>query len=126
PWPRIIVSEQGWRAITGELSAGRLALVGLWGDSGCVHMAALDEKTANITVATLECPQKQYPSVGAQHPPAIRLERALRDLYGIEAVGSPGTRPGLDLGFWDVRHPPGVRGKAPPAGPPSRLPPTHG
>src|SRR5215813_5556287 len=126
PWPRIIVSEQGWRAITGELSAGRLALVGLWGDSGCVHMAALDEKTADITVATLECPQKQYPSVGAQHPPAIRLERALHDLYGIQAVGSPDTRAWLDLGFWDVRHPLGVQGKATPQRTPYPFLPTEG
>jgi Ni,Fe-hydrogenase III large subunit len=112
PWPRMIVDEQGWRAIAGELSAGHLALLGLWGDSGCVHMAVLDEETGDIGVATIECPQKQYPSVGVQHPPAIRLERALHDLYGIQAVGSPDTRAWLDLGFWDVRHPLGERGKA--------------
>ncbi len=42
---------------------------------------------------------------GARHPPAIRLERAIRDLFGLEATGAPDTRPWLDLGFWDVRHP---------------------
>src|SRR5262245_61627627 len=75
PWPRAIVREQGWRAITSELSAGRLALLGLWGDSGCVHMAVLDEDSGEIAVASFDCPQKQYPSVGAQHPPAIRPGR---------------------------------------------------
>ena len=114
PWPRAMVSEQGWRAITSELSAGRLALLGLWGDSGCVHLAVLDEESGEIAVASFDCPQKQYPSVGAQHPPAIRLERALHDLYGIQAVGSPDTRTWLDLGFWDVRHPLGDQGKAAP------------
>jgi len=105
PWPRTVVSEQGWHALAAELSAGRLTLLGLWGDTGCVHMALLDEGTGDIAVATLECPQRQYPSVGARHPPAIRLERALHDLYGVRAVGLPDARAWLDLGFWDVRHP---------------------
>jgi len=106
------VGEQSWRAIAGEFSAGRLALLGLWGDHDCVHMAVLDEPTGDIAVVTLECLQKQYPSVGAQHPPAIRLERALNDLYGIQATDLPDTRPWLDLGFWNVRHPLGARDKA--------------
>ena len=93
PWPRTIVSEQGWRAIAGELTAGRLSLLGLWGDDGCVHMAVLDEETGDIAVTTLDCPQRQYPSVGAQHPPAIRLERALQDLYGVRPLGLPDARP---------------------------------
>ncbi|MBX6329710.1 MAG: NADH-quinone oxidoreductase subunit C [Pseudolabrys sp.] len=105
PWPRLVVSEQVWRGIADELAAGRLVLVGLWGDSGCVHMAVLDEEAGDIAVASLDCPQPRYPSVGARHPPAIRLERALHDLYGMHAVGSPDSRAWLDLGFWDVRHP---------------------
>src|SRR5690606_20534416 len=55
-----------------------------------------------------------YPSVGAKHPPALRLERAVRDLFGLDAAYSPDARPWLDLGFWDVRHP---LGEAPPARP---------
>src|SRR6185295_8366359 len=96
PWPRAIVSEQRWCAIAGELSAGRLTLVGLWGDSGCVHMAVLDEQIGDIAVATIECPHMQYPSVGAQYPPAIRLERALHDLYGVLPLGLPDARSWLD------------------------------
>jgi Ni,Fe-hydrogenase III large subunit len=126
PWPRAIVSEQGWHAIIGNLSAGRLALLGLWGDSGCVHMAILDEESCDIAVATLECPQKRYPSVGAQHAPAIRLERALYDLYGTEALGSPDTRAWLDLGFWEVRHPLGDHSKAAPQRTPYRFLPAEG
>jgi Ni,Fe-hydrogenase III large subunit len=38
--------------------------------------------------------------VGAQHPPAIRPERAIRDLFGLEAVGLPDGRPWLDHGKW--------------------------
>jgi Ni,Fe-hydrogenase III large subunit len=67
-----------------------------------------------IAVITIECPAGHYPSVGALHPPAIRLERALRDLYGIEPLGLPDNRPWLDLGFWNVQHPLGAR-RDPPA-----------
>jgi len=109
PWPRIVVGEDGWRAVAAELSAGRYTLLGLWGDMGAAHMAVLVEPSAEIAVVTVECPQGRFPSVGALHPPAIRLERALRDLYGLDPSGLPDTRPWLDLGFWGVRHPLGAR-----------------
>ncbi len=71
--------------------------------------------TGDIAVVSLDCPDGQFPSVGALHPPAIRLERAIRSLYGLEPIGAPDTRPWLDLGFWDVRHPLGARKPAPAA-----------
>ena len=37
--------------------------------------------------------------------PAIRLERAIRDLWGLKPVGLPDTRPWLDHGVWGLRHP---------------------
>jgi Ni,Fe-hydrogenase III large subunit/Ni,Fe-hydrogenase III component G len=111
PWPRVVVSEERWRFAAGQLAAGQWTLLGLWGDLdtkglGSAHMAVLHEN--EIAVVTIECPQGRYPSVGAVHPPAIRLERALRDLYGIEPQGLPDDRPWLDLGFWDVQHPLGA------------------
>jgi Ni,Fe-hydrogenase III large subunit len=68
-------------------------------------MALLDEKAGDMAVLTYHCQDGKYPSVGAKHPPALRLERAIQSLFGLEAVGLPDTRPWLDLGFWDVRHP---------------------
>jgi Ni,Fe-hydrogenase III large subunit len=112
PWPRLVVDEDGWRFAASRLSAGSWALLGLWGDTAAVHMALLDEGTRGIAVVTIPCPDGRFPSVGALHPPAIRLERAVRDLYGLEPVGSPDTRPWLDLGFWDVQHPLGERRNA--------------
>ena len=47
--------------------------------------------------AQLDCPDNRYPSVGALHAPAIRLERAARDLFGLDPVGLPDTRPWLDM-----------------------------
>jgi Ni,Fe-hydrogenase III large subunit len=117
PWPRVVVNEDGWRFVGSQLSAGYWTLLALWGDAADVHMAVLDETAREIAVITLPCPDGRFPSVGALHPPAIRLERALRDLYGIEPVGLPDTRPWLDLGFWDVQHPLGERRQAPPRAP---------
>ena len=102
---RKTVSEQDWREAIARLAGGRATLLGLWGDAPNVHMALLDEGTGDIAVLTYECVGGKFPSVGAQHPPALRLERAIRSLFGLEAIGSPDTRPWLDLGFWDVAHP---------------------
>jgi len=73
-----------------------------------VHMAMLDDTTGEIAVISLPCPAGRFPSVGALHPPAIRLERAIHSLYGFEPAGAPDPRPWLDLGFWDVRFPLGA------------------
>jgi Ni,Fe-hydrogenase III large subunit len=116
PWPRLLVTADAWRRIASEIAAGRATLLGLWGDSGAVpvvHMAIIDENAADIAVVSLACPDGTFPSVGALHPPAIRLERAIHSLYGLVPVGAPDTRPWLDLGFWDVRHPLGARTAAP-------------
>src|SRR5262249_35641638 len=99
-----------------QLHAGRLTLAGLWGDvtpaHSAVHLAVMDEEASAVAILSLECPDGRFPSVGALHPPAIRLERALRDLHGIEPVGLPDPRPWLDLGFWDVQHPLAARRSA--------------
>jgi Ni,Fe-hydrogenase III large subunit len=103
PWPRLVVDDDGWRAVTSQLSAGYWTLLGLWGEIAAVHMAVLDG--SDVLVATIDCPGGRFPSVGALHPPAIRLERAIQDLYGLVPVGASDRRPWLDLGFWDRQHP---------------------
>jgi Ni,Fe-hydrogenase III large subunit len=116
PWPRIAVTGDEWRNIAGEVAAGAATLLGLWGDADpepLVHMALIDERSGDIAVVSLACPAGEFPSVGAVHPPAIRLERAIHSLYGYEPVGAPDVRPWLDLGFWDVQHPLGARAAAP-------------
>lgn len=105
PWPRALVTEAGWKQAIDHLADGRLTLLGLWGDAPLVHMALLAQDFSNIAVLSYTCKGGKYPSVGARHPPAIRLERAVRDLFGLEAVGAPDTRTWLDLGFWNLRHP---------------------
>jgi Ni,Fe-hydrogenase III large subunit len=112
PWPRAIVTDDGWRQAIDQLAAGRCTLLGLWGDAPVVHMALLAGDFRDIAVISYTCKDGAYPSVAARHPPAIRLERAIRDLYGLNATDAPDARTWLDLGFWKVRHP---LGKATPA-----------
>ena len=108
PWPRAVVNEAGWRAAAGLLADAKRTLLGLWGDVADVHLALLDERTGDIAVVTLECPERRFPSVGLLHPAAIRLERAVHDLWGLEAIGATDSRPWLDHGRWDVGHPLGT------------------
>src|SRR5207244_6896735 len=105
PWARVVVDEGGWRSAAGLLAKGGLTLSGLWGEADAVHMAVLDERAASIAVLTLACPERRFPSVGLVHKPAIRLERAIHDLYGLEPEGAEDTRPWLDHGRWDIRQP---------------------
>lgn len=109
PWPRVILAADAWRAITGELAAGRATLLGLWGETAAVHMAVADAQVSAVTVLSIDCPDGSFPSVAARHPPALRIERAIRSLYGLAPVDAPDTRPWLDLGFWGLQHPLGVR-----------------
>ena len=110
PWPRYEINDAAWVTIAQELGKGGGDLLGLWGDAGAVHMGVLDEGEGEIAVVTIACPDGRFPSVGAAHPPAIRPERAMRDLWGLEPIGTPDPRPWLDLGFWSVQHPLGARG----------------
>ena len=43
-----------------------------------VHLALIAAPTAaELLVVSLPCPERRFPSVGATHPPALRLERAI-------------------------------------------------
>jgi Ni,Fe-hydrogenase III large subunit len=105
PWPRAVVDTAAWIFAVSELAQGRWSLLGLWGEAAIVHMAILDEAAAGVAVISLECPDGVYPSVGAHHPPAIRLERATADLFGLSAKGAPDNRPWLDHDRWGVCFP---------------------
>ncbi len=126
PWRRAAVGAHLWRFATNELAQGRLGLLGLWGEPSTVHMAIMDRDTADIAIVSLDCPDRSYPSVGRHHPPALRLERAVNDLFGLSAVGLPDTRPWLDHDRWGVRFPLGDRIGALPKAAPYRFLPVEG
>ncbi len=132
PWPRTVVDGEAWRAIAAELAAGGAGLLGLWGEAAAVHAALL--RADGISVATLECPAGTFPSLARRHPPAARLERAIRDLFGLAPTAAadasttesaaPDERPWLDHGRWGITAPLAVeaRGGRSGAGPGPFLP----
>jgi Ni,Fe-hydrogenase III large subunit len=105
PWPRHVVDQTGWLRAIREISKGQGDLLSLWSDGAEVHMAILEHESFQLGVISLECSDGSFPSVAHLHPPAMRLERAIQDIYGITAKGLPDTRPWLDHGRWGVRRP---------------------
>jgi Ni,Fe-hydrogenase III large subunit len=126
PWPRVEVDAAVWQLAASELARGRWSLLGLWGEPSSTHMAIMDGDTAEIAVVSLDFPDRVYPSVGKYHPPALRLERTINDLFGLSAEGLPDTRPWLDHHRWGVRCPLGERIDALPKAPPYRFLPAEG
>ena len=106
PWPRIQVGAPVWQQAIDRLADGSLTLLGLWGEPHAVHMALFGAGPPNAAVLSIACPDKSYPSVGLSHAPAIRLERAIRDLYGLHPTGLTDLRPWLDHGCWADQHSP--------------------
>lgn len=94
-WQRSIKRREDWEQTALRLQAGELALFGLWGEPGFAHMALMEQATQASLVLSVECDGNRYPSVGRVHAPAIRPERAMRDLVGLEPEGLPDTRPWL-------------------------------
>jgi len=105
PVPRAIVDTTVWERATQALANSGAILLGLWGERDAAHMALRDADNGAIAVLSLACPDGHFPSVGAQHPPAIRLERAMRDLHGLIADGARDARPWLDHGKWEHSRP---------------------
>ena len=94
------MNRETWRQATRLLSGGQWTLLGLWAEREQVHMAVDDN--GGLGVLSFVCEDNRFPSVGQLHPPAIRLERAIRDLWGLEPEGLADTRPWLDHGRWRV------------------------
>ncbi len=102
PWPRAVVSREAWRLAASLLTAGQWTLLGLWAEPEQVHMALTDE--GEFGVLSVACEDDRFPSVGQSHPPAIRLERTIRDLWGLIPDGLADTRRWLDHGKWTHPH----------------------
>ncbi len=101
-YSRIEANEALWIGLAKGCAAGLQDLSALWFDNGAMHMALSDaqKKRAIVSFALRD---GGYPSVGARHAPAMRLERAMRDLYGVNPMGLPDERSWLDHGAWPSR-----------------------
>ena len=138
-WPRAPVNAGTWRGIGEALREGKLDLLGEWGDAAAVHCALFEPATRKLQIATHEAGSGAAPSLAVFHPPALRLERAIADLFAIKMVGLPDRRPWLDHGRWPEPAPfaqqraaatPAATGATPPARaierPPYRFLPAEG
>ena len=99
--------RDAWSEATRRLAAGEARLVSLWAD-GAEARLAISAGRPEIEFIRYACVDGVFPSVGAEHAPAIRLERTIADLNGLKPQGSPDPRPWLDHGRWPVRHPLGA------------------
>src|SRR5260370_37633182 len=108
PWPRAIVNRETWRQASRLLSGGQWTLLGLWAEREQVHMAVDDN--GQLGVLSVVCEDNLFPSIGQFHPPAIRLERAIRDLWRPGPEGLAGARAELQHRPWPI-PPPVTRGR---------------
>ncbi len=108
PCPRVTIDATTWLAAADHLAAGRLTLLALWGEPLLVHMALLDEAEGALAVVSVDASSGRFPSISRIHAPAARLERAVKDLFGLEPAGAPDLRPWLDHGNWGVEAPLGA------------------
>ena len=106
------VDFTAWRAAAEALGRGEGELLALFGDDNCVHMVVRDPVTGGVERMMVVTSNGRYPSVGAHHTPAIRLERTIRDLFGYDPEGLPDTRPWLDHGAFEISAPLAAKGAA--------------
>ena len=104
-WPRVEVGAGTWREMGEALREGKLDLLGEWGEAAAVHCALFEPATGQVQLASLDARGGAAPSLAVFHPPALRLERAITDLFGIEMVGLPDRRPWLDHDRWPLHAP---------------------
>jgi Ni,Fe-hydrogenase III large subunit len=105
PFARVRLDGRGWRGLIDALAVSDWPLVALWAEADEVHVALRDEEEGVLAVASHPCPDGRFASLAHVRPAAIRLERAIRDLWGLEPVGLADKRPWLDHGRWPNRKP---------------------
>ncbi|MBI3707373.1 MAG: nickel-dependent hydrogenase large subunit, partial [Proteobacteria bacterium] len=105
PWPRVELAAERWRALVARLPQEEWELFALWGEPGVVHMCLRDPAPGTLAVLSLATRDGRYPSVGGARPGALRMERAARDLVGLEPEGLADRRDWLDHGAWPARWP---------------------
>jgi Ni,Fe-hydrogenase III large subunit len=103
-YARMIVDADVWTALAEGCAVGLQDLVALWADDGAMCLALTDARRGARGIISLPTDGGRYPSVAARHLPALRLERAMRDLYGVQPIGLSDERPWLDHGRWPGRR----------------------
>ncbi len=105
PWPRYRLNRERWAQLVLHLTVADWSLLALWGEPSAVHAAFYEASSHAVAVVSLDCADGRFPSLSSVRPGAIRLERAVRDLFGLAADGLSDPRPWLDHGQWQSAHP---------------------
>ncbi len=108
PWPRVAVSHDVWEYAGQQLADGAWTLVAHWGELATVHVALREPASGVTGILSLDTAFGRFPSLGRFSSPARRLERAIRDLVGLEPEDAPDQRPWLDHGRWALSYPLGI------------------
>ncbi|MEP7173556.1 MAG: NADH-quinone oxidoreductase subunit C [Aestuariivirga sp.] len=105
---RLRIDERDWIGLAMGCAQGLQDLLALWVDGDAAHMGlGVPALKLRIIVSVL-LKRGSFPSVAKNHAAAIRLERTLRDLHGVEPKGLPDQRNWIDHGKWPL-PPPSLR-----------------
>ena len=113
---RYDLSKEKWRDLIARLAGEPWELLSFWADPPTVHAVVRDPQAGTIAVLSRVAADGRFESLGAVWPAAQRLERAARDLFGLDPEGLPDRRPWLDHGRWKQKHPLGLHAGANRAG----------
>jgi Ni,Fe-hydrogenase III large subunit len=102
-YARLEVPGATWEALAEGCAARLHEMSALWADGELMRLALNDGARGLRAIVSLRTDGGAYPSVARHHAPALRLERAMRDLYGTHPEGLPDPRPWLDHGRWPGR-----------------------
>jgi Ni,Fe-hydrogenase III large subunit len=105
PWPRYAVSPECWSAVGQALGDGAGDLIALWAEPTHAHLALRSAGSATPVVISVAASDGNFPSIARHHAPALRLERTIRDLHGLEPLGASDWRHWLDHGAWGLHAP---------------------
>ncbi|WP_439599279.1 hydrogenase large subunit [Falsiroseomonas sp.] len=106
PVPRHILAPEDFaRLPVALLEEPGVALLSLWAEPAMVHVALLEEASATLLLASTPAEGGHYPALSPARPGAVRFERMIRDLWGLQAEGAVDLRPWLDHGRWPLVAP---------------------
>ncbi|MBR9972512.1 hydrogenase expression protein HypE [Magnetospirillum sp. J10] len=105
PWPRYQLDGRSWRRLAEQMTVSNWEILAEWAEPAEVHVLLRGEDSGAIAVASHPCPDGAFFALGQVRPVAIRMERAIRDLWGLVPEGLEDQRPWLDHGRWGISHP---------------------
>jgi Ni,Fe-hydrogenase III large subunit len=96
----MIANIASWHHACADLAENRCVFIAIWAehdaDGAVIHLAVRPHGSGDVRVLSLASSDRHFPSVAHHHPAASLMERALCDLHGLIADGSPDPRPWLD------------------------------